>query len=237
MLSEPFYRYKTLLNRAYVDDSPSLRWCPAPNCEYAVECQYSSSNASARNAVKRRRKDGPRDSIVPTVQCACGHSFCFQCSVEGHAPAVCDVVRLWIRKCEDDSETVSHTAIELGVDLILVQKANWISANTKECPNCASTIEKNGGCNHMSCRKCRHEWCWICAGPWSQHGNSWYNCNRYDEKSGADARDAQLKSRVSLDRYLHVSLLEGALNSFSFYLVFQSVCKSRAISAPRSRLV
>jgi len=40
-------------------------------------------------------------------------------------------------------------------------------------------------------------------GPWSEHGTSWYNCNRYEEKSGTDARDAQAKSRLSLERYLH----------------------------------
>jgi ariadne-1 len=179
-------RYKILLNRTYVDDANNLRWCPAPNCEFAIECNIAGSASRERNLAKRRRRDGPRSHLVPTVQCQCGHAFCFGCGNEGHAPAVCDVVRMWIRKCEDDSET-----------------ANWISANTKECPQCNSTIEKNGGCNHMTCRKCRYEWCWICAGPWSQHGNSWYNCNRYDEKSGADARDQQAKSRASLERYLH----------------------------------
>jgi ariadne-1 len=40
-------------------------------------------------------------------------------------------------------------------------------------------------------------------GLWSEHGTSWYNCNRFEEKSGSEARDAQAKSRVSLERYLH----------------------------------
>lgn len=43
----------------------------------------------------------------------------------------------------------------------------------------------------------------MCGGSWQEHGNSWYNCNRYDEKSGVDARDAQAKSRATLERYLH----------------------------------
>ncbi|THG97854.1 hypothetical protein EW026_g4229 [Hermanssonia centrifuga] len=41
------------------------------------------------------------------------------------------------------------------------------------------------------------------AGPWSEHGTAWYSCNRYDEKASVDARDAQSKSRASLERYLH----------------------------------
>jgi ariadne-1 len=40
-------------------------------------------------------------------------------------------------------------------------------------------------------------------GQWSEHGTSWYNCNRFEEKSGHEARDAQAKSRQSLERYLH----------------------------------
>jgi ariadne-1 len=44
----------------------------------------------------------------------------------------------------------------------------------------------------------------VCMGPWSEHGNSFYQCNRFDEKSGIDARDTQAKSRASLERYLHV---------------------------------
>lgn len=40
-------------------------------------------------------------------------------------------------------------------------------------------------------------------GVWSEHGTSWYNCNRYEEKSGSEARDAQARSRQSLERYLH----------------------------------
>ena len=40
-------------------------------------------------------------------------------------------------------------------------------------------------------------------GLWSEHGTSWYNCSRYDSRSGEEARDAQAKSRQSLERYLH----------------------------------
>ncbi|KAL1852639.1 hypothetical protein Plec18167_007733 [Paecilomyces lecythidis] len=164
-------RYQTLLTRTYVDDKENLKWCPAPNCEYAVDCPVKSRDLN---------------KIVPTVHCACKHSFCFGCTLNDHQPPPCSLVKMWLKKCEDDSET-----------------ANWISANTKECPRCHSTIEKNGGCNHMTCRKCRHEFCWMCMGLWSEHGTSWYNCNRYEERSGSEARDAQAKSRQSLERYLH----------------------------------
>ncbi|KAJ3072580.1 hypothetical protein HDU98_003354 [Podochytrium sp. JEL0797] len=167
-----FEKYKSLLLKAYVDDLPSLRWCPHPNCDYAVECKVPHSSL---------------DEIVPSVQCGADHRFCFGCGLDqDHQPCVCSLVKLWLKKCADDSET-----------------ANWISANTKECEKCQSTIEKNGGCNHMTCRKCKYEFCWVCAGPWSDHGTQWYNCNRFDEKASIDARDNQAKYRAALERYLH----------------------------------
>jgi len=33
---------------------------------------------------------------------------------------------------------------------------------TKKCPMCNTRIEKNGGCDHMTCR-CGHNFCWICG--------------------------------------------------------------------------
>ncbi|KAJ3277018.1 hypothetical protein HDV01_000070 [Terramyces sp. JEL0728] len=164
-------KYNILLLRGFVDDHKSLHWCPFPNCENAVKCMISKAQL---------------DTIVPTVECSAGHRFCFGCGEKDHQPAICDVVKRWLKKCADDSET-----------------SNWIAANTKECVKCFSMIEKNGGCNHMTCRKCKHEFCWICLGPWADHGTSWYNCSRYEEKESVDARDAQTKSRQALERYLH----------------------------------
>lgn len=109
-------RYHELLNAAFVADSPNLRWCPHPGCEYAVECNQAP----------------PRmlDRLVPTVECKCGNPMCFGCGyADDHRPVLCRIVKKWEKKCADDSET-----------------ANWLNAHTKECVKCQSTIEKNGGC-------------------------------------------------------------------------------------------
>lgn len=167
-------KFKELLIRYFVQCNSALRFCPAPGCDYTVQCGAASTKSSL-------------ETTVPTVRCTNSHSFCFGCGEEGdHRPLICNIAKLWLKKCQDDSET-----------------ANWIKTNTKECPKCHSTIEKNGGCNHMTCKKCKNEFCWVCMGSWSEHGNAWYSCNRYEEKEGVDARDAQSKSRASLERYLH----------------------------------
>ncbi|XP_072038521.1 E3 ubiquitin-protein ligase arih1-like isoform X1 [Amphiura filiformis] len=121
------------------------------------------------------------------VHCLCGNICCFVCGESWHEPVRCEWLRKWIKKCDDDSET-----------------SNWIAANTKECPKCHVTIEKDGGCNHMVCRNqnCKADFCWVCLGPWEPHGSSWYNCNRFDEMDAKKARDAQARSRQALERYL-----------------------------------
>lgn len=122
---------------------------------------------------------------------ACETSFCLVCGEEPHAPSTCKDLTKWIEKCRNESET-----------------ANWILANTKSCPKCSSRIEKNQGCNHMTCSKCRHEFCWICMGDWSEHGTNtggYYKCNRYDPDTGSSSTDQSDAARAKreLDRYLH----------------------------------
>lgn len=46
-----------------------MKWCPAPNCEHAVEC------------IKDLGPNEPLD-----VTCKCGSTFCFACKEEAHRP-------------------------------------------------------------------------------------------------------------------------------------------------------
>ena len=43
---------------------------------------------------------------------------------------------------------------------------SWAEGNNdvKKCPKCKILIEKNGGCNHMTCPKCLVHICWRCMG-------------------------------------------------------------------------
>jgi len=115
------------------------------------------------------------------IRCVCGFSWCFACSSEDHRPCSCEDWKLWVNKLGSESENV-----------------NWILANTKICPKCKVHIEKNQGCNHMTCRKCRHEFCWICKGEWRSHRG----CGgiKYEQKK---EEENALKAKTELSKYMY----------------------------------
>jgi ariadne-1 len=88
---------------------------------------------------------------------------------------------------------------------------NWILANSKPCPKCKRPIEKNQGCMHITCTPpCKFEFCWLCLGPWSEHGErtgGFYACNRYESARQEGAYDESERRREmaknSLERYTH----------------------------------
>jgi ariadne-2 len=121
-----------------------------------------------------------------TVCAACKSRFCFKCGNSYHAPTDCDTIKRWLTKCADDSET-----------------ANYISAHTKDCPKCNICIEKNGGCNHMQCYNCKHDFCWMCLGDWRTHGSEYYECSRYKENPNIANESAHAQAREALKKYLH----------------------------------
>jgi hypothetical protein len=53
------------------------------------------------------------------------------------------------------------------------------SALVHPCPKCGVNVAKDGGCMHMRCSQCRHEFCWCCRGDWSTHFSrqaKWIRC-------------------------------------------------------------
>lgn len=93
----------------------------------------------------------------PAIRCLCGCLQCFQCSQEGHDMIPCTLVK----KFND-------------VKAANLETASWIVLFSKQCPNCTIEIQKEAGCNHMTCRKCRYEFCWICFKNW--RGTGMHNC-------------------------------------------------------------
>lgn len=48
---------------------------------------------------------------------------------------------------------------------------------TASCPSCGIYIRKVGGCDHMTCKKCSYEFCWICKHEYKTHSLSYCAAN------------------------------------------------------------
>ncbi|KAL7941676.1 hypothetical protein V8C42DRAFT_334447 [Trichoderma barbatum] len=72
-----------------------------------------------------------------------------------------------IREREERERT--RKAIELARQIAARRKAEedmsreTVGKTTKPCPGCGWAIEKNDGCSHMTCVKCKHQFCYECG--------------------------------------------------------------------------
>ena len=66
------------------------------------------------------------------------HKFCFNCLKDWHENKNC--------------EMELNKSFEKWKDPYKV----------KRCPKCKYFIEKNEGCNHITCSNCKYQWCWLC---------------------------------------------------------------------------
>ncbi|CEP64169.1 E3 ubiquitin-protein ligase HEL1 LALA0_S10e03994g [Lachancea lanzarotensis] len=148
--------------------SKHYRWCPFVDCNCIIQISNISSLA-----------EFPRLHLSPYVVCENQHRFCFKCGLEVHAPGDCHVAEQWVKLAQLECANL-----------------NWVLKNTKECPKCGVNIEKNGGCNHMTCQSCGYQFCWICEQCWTGHGGGFYECTHFkkDDKQGsADTKNSLRK--------------------------------------------
>uniref|UniRef100_A0A8D3A8I7 RBR-type E3 ubiquitin transferase n=1 Tax=Scophthalmus maximus TaxID=52904 RepID=A0A8D3A8I7_SCOMX len=196
-------RYLQFDIKAFVENNPAIRWCPAARCERAV----------------RLTRPGPGDSdqhsfpllSSPAVDCGKGHLFCWECLGEAHEPCDCHMWRNWLQKVKEmKPEELA------GVSDAYEDAANclWLLTNSKPCANCKSPIQKNEGCNHMQCAKCKYDFCWICLEEWKKHSSStggYYRCTRYEVIQQLEEQSKEMtveaekkhKSFQELDRFMH----------------------------------
>jgi len=126
---------------------------------------------------------------------SCQFVFCLKCSRDWtlHADADCQSVE---EKGRNESDVLSE---------------NYKKKMCHACPSCSSPIEKNGGCPHMTCRKCDYEFCWICNG-------SYFKGHMGKEHSGItlDVQDFQTFPMRPRQNFLqamaiHVAILDFAI--------------------------
>jgi ankyrin repeat protein len=90
------------------------------------------------------------------------HRFCFACGEGMHWPVRCEQIEQWKQKMREEIGEVDEDG-ENDKNVNDMAQKLWLKANTRPCPQCNVPIEKNDGCNHMTCTSpsCRHEFWYV----------------------------------------------------------------------------
>ncbi|XP_039263072.2 E3 ubiquitin-protein ligase RNF19A-like [Styela clava] len=115
---------------------PDCRWCPAPDCGFAVIAHGCAS--------------------CPKIHCdrpGCNTDFCYHCRQEWHPDQTCDSAHLQRTK-----------QLRLRSNSTAYSQGPAANDQIKPCPKCGALIAKmnDGSCNHMTCTVCEAEFCWLC---------------------------------------------------------------------------
>ncbi|XP_061425465.1 E3 ubiquitin-protein ligase RNF19A-like [Lethenteron reissneri] len=132
-------KYEEFMLRRFLVADPDCRWCPAPDCGFAVIAAGCAS--------------------CPKLTCereGCGTEFCYHCKAMWHPNQTCDAAR------QQRSATLRLRSIQSASASYSQDGAH--ADDIKPCPRCAAYIMKmnDGSCNHMTCAVCGCEFCWLC---------------------------------------------------------------------------
>jgi len=137
---EMFDKYESFMVRRVLLMDPDSRWCPAPDCSYAVIAAGCAS--------------------CPRLTCGqCLTEFCYHCKEKWHPDQTCDAARVSRRRQCPPEVSVNYSSAQSSGD-----DARTGSSDIKPCPRCQVLIIKmdDGSCNHMVCAVCGSEFCWLC---------------------------------------------------------------------------
>jgi len=116
--------------------------------EGAVDCPNPQIRGGCGNMVLPAEDGSTRRECL-----FCNYAFCANCRVmEDSIP----------RYAAWTPQEHANLTCEAFQRIHLLQNDRY-----KQCPGlrCQEVIEKNEGCNHMTCATCNHEFCWTCLHP------------------------------------------------------------------------
>jgi hypothetical protein len=204
-------------NENFIVNAKDLRYCPHPGCTgvsklslpdnvktSGVASDLLNTVGSVCTAMRPKVFKSPvtYEGVCDPMYMDChntnqppkAHRFCFACGEKGiHWPVQCERLEQWRKTIQERVQQVEGESP--GDDYNDIAQKLWIKANTRPCPKCTCPIQKDEGCNHMTCSNphCKHEFCWVCRNDWKLHNTEtggFFRCNRWVEQKEHDFYDS-----------------------------------------------
>jgi len=149
---EMFQKYESLLLETQLESMTDVISCPR------VVCQCPTM-------IDRETNMG---------QCpACQLAFCIYCKATYHGVSPCKFKsseQRAILERYNNSTGEEKTFLEkrYGKKQLATMSADlasedYMASNARQCPHCNAPIEKNEGCNKITCWRCNTHFCWLCG--------------------------------------------------------------------------
>lgn len=157
--------------------------CPMPDCDSLFATADANANLSEWDKLMIEHRETSRDRRVAlaaeaVLHCECGAVAIITKNDVGNGRIVCPGASCGKRyccKCGNDDHGTDPCPPP-------AETVQWLDKHSKECPNCKNRIEKNGGCDHMTCLPsaggCGHEFWWTCGCPY-KGGQHRPGCKRF----------------------------------------------------------
>jgi hypothetical protein len=165
-IEEPALRAMTRDNKALYDRYMEIAFVESLDQDPNVK-QCKTVNCNNRFVVD------PQVQRHITTCRGCKQKYCSHCGINHMMDITCD-------QAQRDKELAENP------DLARQENEKWLRANTKQCPGCRNGIQKNMGCNHMTCKKCGHQFCWTCLGVYGTGICTSAGCGRKNVRTGYD---------------------------------------------------
>ncbi|CAG0923100.1 unnamed protein product [Notodromas monacha] len=176
-------KYEDFMLRRVLAGDPDARWCPAPDCSFAVIAAGCAS--------------------CPKLKCkrpGCGMQFCYHCKAEWHPNQTCDAARA------EREPRFRSSSLSFSYDIPFQKE------QIKPCPVCRSLIMKqeDGSCNHMVCSVCSTEFCWLCMKQISDlHYLSPSGCTFWGKKPWSRKKKIMWQLGMLIGAPLGIALIAG----------------------------
>ncbi|KAI5619827.1 E3 ubiquitin-protein ligase RNF19B isoform X1, partial [Silurus asotus] len=184
-LLERFEEYQL---RRFLAADPDTRWCPAPDCSYAV-IAYGCAEC-------------------PKLSCGregCDTEFCYHCRQLWHPDQTCDQAR---------RQRARHTlgGNDASALYVFSEEPGGDAEEIKACPRCGAYIMKtnDGSCNRMNCTVCACQFCWLCMQEITDvHYLSPSGCTFWGKKPWSQTRKILWQVGMLLGAPVVISLIAG----------------------------
>ncbi|XP_023203504.1 E3 ubiquitin-protein ligase RNF19A-like isoform X1 [Xiphophorus maculatus] len=181
-------RFEEFQLRRFLAADPDTRWCPAPDCSYAV-IAYGCAEC-------------------PKLSCGregCDTEFCYHCRQLWHPNQTCDQAR---------RQRARHTSggNDASAMYVFNEETGGDAEEIKACPRCGAYIMKtnDGSCNRMNCTVCACQFCWLCMQEITDvHYLSPSGCTFWGKKPWSQTRKVLWQVGMLLGAPVVISLIAG----------------------------